>query len=69
MIILHPQFIKYSAGDHLVILQKKEFDLIIEQLEEFEDIRLFDQALKEDTGERIPMEEAFKMRETRRELK
>jgi hypothetical protein len=45
----------------MVILPRKDFEIIMEELEDSEDVRLYAQAEKEDTGERIPMEEAFRM--------
>ena len=69
MITLHPQYIKDTAGKNLVILSQIEFDSILEELEDIEDVCLYDQAKKEDTGERIPMEEAFKMIEAKRKNK
>jgi len=38
----------------------------MEELEDLDDIRLYDEAKKNDTGERIPMEEAFKLIEDNR---
>jgi hypothetical protein len=46
MISLHPQFIKDNNGKNLVILLQKDYDLILEQLEELEDIRKYDKAKK-----------------------
>ncbi len=69
MLTLHPQYIKDSAGKNLVILPELEFNSIMEELEEIEDVRLYDEAQKNDTGERIPMEEAFKMIEAKRSSK
>jgi PHD/YefM family antitoxin component YafN of YafNO toxin-antitoxin module len=67
MLTVHPQYITDIAGNKsLVILPAKEFDTLMEELEELEDIRLYDEAMKNDTGERIPMEEAFKMIEANR---
>ena len=66
MIELHPQFIKDSVGSELVVLPREEFDNLIEELEEMEDIRLYDEAMLEDDGERIPMEDAFKIIEEER---
>lgn len=69
MIELHPQFIKDSVGRELVILSREEYDNLIEELEDLEDIRLYDEAMLEDDGERIPMEDAFKIiEEERRKL-
>jgi PHD/YefM family antitoxin component YafN of YafNO toxin-antitoxin module len=69
MITLNPQYIKDTAGKNLVILPQKEFDTLMEELEELEDIKLYDEAKKEDTGERIPMKEAFRMIEAKRKNK
>jgi PHD/YefM family antitoxin component YafN of YafNO toxin-antitoxin module len=61
MVTLHPQFIKDTAGENLVILPKKEFDHLLDEIEELEDIKLYDEVKKNDNGERIPMDKAFKM--------
>ncbi|RYE28637.1 MAG: hypothetical protein EOP42_16350 [Sphingobacteriaceae bacterium] len=62
MITLNPQYIKDEQGKNaLVIISAKEFEAIMEELEDIEDVRLYDEAKKNDTGEQIPMEEAFKM--------
>jgi len=64
---VHPQYIKDTAGKNLVILPQNEFDDLMEELEELEDIRLHDEDKKNDTGERIPMEDAFKIVEAKRD--
>jgi len=67
MLSIHPQYIKDAEGNNsLVVLSTKEFEIILEQLDDLEDIRLYDEANKEDTGERIPMEKAFRMIEAQR---
>ncbi len=63
---IHPQYIKDTAGKNLVILSQSEFDNLIEELEDLEDIQLYDDAKKNDSGERIPIEEAFNMIENKR---
>jgi PHD/YefM family antitoxin component YafN of YafNO toxin-antitoxin module len=64
---LKPQFINDAKGKRsFVILTAKEFDAIIEELEDAEDERLYNEAKKEDTGERIPIDEAFTMIENKR---
>ena len=70
MLKVHPQYIKDANGNQsMVILPAKEFDAIMEVIEDMEDVRLYDEAKKNDDGERIPMEEAFKMIEdTRKNL-
>ena len=63
MIAVHPQYIKDANGQKsLVILPVKEFDTIIEELEELEDIKLYDEAKKEDDGERVLFSEYLKNR-------
>ena len=69
MIKVHPQYIKDAQGEKsMVILSVKEFDTIIELLEEIEDVRLYDDAIKNDTGERIPMEDVFNFIENKRKI-
>lgn len=63
MINIHPQFIKDDNGQNsLVVLPIKEFDNLIEELESLEDVKLYDQAKKEDTGERILFSDYLKNR-------
>ena len=53
MITIHIQYIKDTASKNLVILPQKEFDTLLEELEDLEDVKLYDEAKKEDTVERI----------------
>jgi len=70
MISVHPQYIKDKNGKKsFVILPAKEFDILLQRMEELDDIRLYDQAKKEDDGQRIPMDEAFRMIEAKRNSK
>ena len=65
MLKVHPQYIKDVDGNKsMVILPAKEFDAIMEAIEDLEDVRLYDEAKKNDDGERVPMDEAFKMIES-----
>lgn len=67
MLSIHPQYIKDTDGNKsLVILSAKEFDALMEELDDIEDVRLYDEAMKEDDGERISMAEAFKLIEDKR---
>ena len=60
MLTLHPQYITDANGEKsLVILPAKEFDTLMEELE---DIRLYDEAKKEDTGDRISLSDYVKNR-------
>jgi PHD/YefM family antitoxin component YafN of YafNO toxin-antitoxin module len=66
MLSVHPQYIKDADGNKsLVILQVKEFDAIMEQLEELEDIKLYDESKKQDTGERILFSDYLKNRKAK----
>ena len=63
MLIVHPQYIKDANGNKsLVILPAEEFDNIMEELEDLEDVRLYDEAKKEDNGERILFSDYLKNR-------
>jgi len=67
LLTLHPQFIKDANGKKsMVVLSAKEFESIMEELEDIEDVRLYDEAKKNDDGTRIPAEEVFKMIEEKR---
>ena len=59
---LHPQFIKDTAGKNLVVLPQEEFEQLLEELEDLEDVRLYDEASKADTGERILFSDYLKTR-------
>lgn len=63
---IHPQFITDTAGKELVVLPANEFDIMMEELEELEDISLYDEA-KADNEDSIPIEEAFTSIEAKRE--
>ena len=63
MLTIHPQYIKDSNGEKsLVVLPAKEFESLMDEREELEDIRLYDEAKKEDTGERILFSDYLKNR-------
>ena len=64
---MRTQFITDQNGKKLgVFLTMMEYNKIIEELEDLEDVRLYDEAKKSDNGERIPMDDAFKMIESKR---
>lgn len=63
----HPQYIKDATGNNaLVVLLVKEFEQLLEELEDLEDVRAYDAAKAADTGERVPIKEAFAAIEARR---
>lgn len=54
MVDVHPQYINDTKGNKsMVVLPVHEFESLMEELEDLEDTRLYDEAQKEDTGERI----------------
>lgn len=66
MLTLNPQYIKDTEdNESLVILPSKEFETLIKELEELEDIKLYDEAKKIDTGERILFSDYIKNRQKR----
>ena len=66
MLKVHPQYIKYANGvKSLVILPAKEFNSIMEELEDLEDITLYDEAKSKDSGERISLTEYVKNRKAK----
>jgi len=67
MITLHPQYINDNSGQQLVVLLRKEYDIIIEQLENVEDVKLYDKA-KKGKQEFIDAKDAFNEIETKRNL-
>jgi PHD/YefM family antitoxin component YafN of YafNO toxin-antitoxin module len=63
---INPQYIKNSKGENtLVVLQVEEFNALMEELEELEDIRLYDEAKKEDSGERVLLDHYLESRKKR----
>jgi len=69
MLTVNPQYITDDAGKKLsVMLSISEFNSLMEELDELEDIRLYDEAKKRNTTS-IPIEEAFQMIEEQRRNK
>jgi hypothetical protein len=66
---VNPQYITDNAGKKIsVVLPIRDFKAIMEELEELEEVRMYDEAKK--SGEpSIPIDEAFKMIETKRKAK
>jgi len=66
MLTVHPQYITDKEGNKIsVVLPIREFELLLEELEEMEDVELYDKAKKDDTGERISFSDYLKTRENR----
>ena len=63
MNVINPQFINDLNGQRvMVILPVKEFDWIMDELDELDDIRLYDEAKKDDTGEYVLFSDYLKNR-------
>jgi hypothetical protein len=66
MIAIHPQYITDNTGKKIsAILPMKEFKTLIEELEELEDIRLYDES-KNDKEPAITKSKAMAMIEAER---
>lgn len=66
MLTINPQYITDTKGKKIsAILKMNEFNTIIEQLEELEDIKLYDTS-KRDNKPAIPREIAMKVLEAER---
>jgi PHD/YefM family antitoxin component YafN of YafNO toxin-antitoxin module len=66
MINVHPQYITDNAGKKIsVVIPLNDFKAIMEELEELEDIKLYDEAKKSEEPS-IPLDDAFKMIEAKR---
>lgn len=64
-----PQYITDNKGKKLsVVLSIKDYNKIIEELEELEDIRLYDEAMASKEPS-MPVEKAFKLIEAKRKKK
>ncbi len=68
MINIKPQYIKDTAGKKRVVLSEKQFDSIMEELEELEDIKAYDKAMNR-KKEFIPLDKAVKEIEAARKKK
>jgi len=63
---IHPQYITDTNGNKsMVILPTEEFDSIMEQLDDMADIELYDEAKKNDTGERITLSDYIELRKSK----
>ncbi len=49
----------------LVVMSLEEYEAMVEELEELQDIKLYDESKKEDRGERILFEDYLSQRKTR----
>jgi len=67
MLTIHPQYITDDKGEKLsAVIPIQEFKTLMDELDELEDIKLYDSA-KADNEQSIPIEEAFKLIEVNRD--
>jgi|688.fasta_scaffold911687_1 hypothetical protein len=67
---LHPKYITDENGKKVsVILSINEYNQLLTELDELEDLKLFDAAKESDSGERFSMEDVFASIESKRNLK
>lgn len=66
MLEVHPQFITDAEGKKIsVILSMQEFEALLEELEDIEDVRLFDETIHEGEEEYMTVSEYLKVRNNR----
>ncbi len=66
---METQFLTDKKGKKIaVLISIEKYDKLIEKLEDLEDVRLYDEAKREDDGYRISLEEAYKIIEEKRKL-
>jgi hypothetical protein len=66
MLTVNPQYITDHTGKKIsAIISMKEFKIIMEELDDLEDLRLYD-AAKMSNEPSIPIDEAFKMLDEKR---
>jgi hypothetical protein len=64
---METQFLTDKKGKKTaVLISIEKYDKLIEKLEDLEDVRLYDEAKREDDGYRISLEEAYKIIEEKR---
>jgi hypothetical protein len=68
MMAIHPQYINDNNGKKMVVLLKKEFNTLMELLDDIEDVEIYDQAKKEYKGKRIELNNYLKKRKDKNAL-
>ena len=62
MVAVHPQYITDTSGSKLVVLSSKEFNLMIDAIEELADIQSYDKFKRNDDGKRVLFSDYLKKR-------
>ena len=64
---METQFLTDEKGNRIaVVLPIKLYDKLIEKLEDLEDVRLYDEAKREDDGYRISFDDYLKTRKSKK---
>lgn len=64
---METQFLTDKKGNKTgVLLSMKQYNKLIEKLEDLEDVRLYDEAKRDDDGYRISIEDYMKKRESKK---
>lgn len=64
---METQFLTDEKGNRIaVVLPIRKYNKLIEKLEDLEDIRLYDEAKREDDGYRISFEDYLKTRKSKK---
>lgn len=64
---METQFLTDEKGKRTaVVMPIEKYNKLIEKLEDLEDVRLYDEAKRDDDGYRISIDEAFKIIEEKR---
>jgi hypothetical protein len=64
---METQFLTDEKGKRTaVVMPIEKYNKLMEHLDDLEDVRLYDEAKRDDDGSRIPIEEAFMMIEAKR---
>jgi hypothetical protein len=64
---METQFLTDAKGNRTaVVLSIKKYNKLIEKLEDLEDVRLYDEAKRDDDGYRISFEDYMKTRESKK---
>lgn len=69
MLTINPKYITDQKGKRIsVVISVKEFEALVEKIEELEDVKLYDQ-VKNSEESSLPIDKAFELIETLRKEK
>ena len=65
IVAIHPQYITDASGSKLAVLSSKEFDSMIDAIEELDDIQSYDEFKRTDDGKRVLFNDYLKKRKNK----